>query len=316
MSWFKVDDTFPLNPKVLACPLEALGLWVTAGAWCAQQLTDGYVPKAVLPMLRSNEANASILLQAGLWERVEGGYQFHDWNEYQPSSSAVRERRKQTSAKRSEAGRKGGMKSGVTRRNKASEARSKREANGEANASILLQANAKQTSKQNEAPSRPDLYITPSLRSGVQGGDDSDEPHLPDVVADAPTAPETVAANTAAKGTRLPDGWGPSRTPANLAVEDGHSPEWLTGQLDRFRDYWAGVAGQRGRKRDWDATWRNWLRRSAETPSRPQGRPATGLTDDEWQDAYSRAAARDAASVDDASRSNARQSLPMLPRSA
>jgi hypothetical protein len=30
-----------------------------------------------------------------------------------------------------------------------------------------------------------------------------------------------------------------------------------------FKDYWIGVAGQRGYKLDWDATWRNWCRKQA-----------------------------------------------------
>jgi hypothetical protein len=30
--------------------------------------------------------------------------------------------------------------------------------------------------------------------------------------------------------------------------------------FSEFRDYWIAVAGQRGVKLDWDATWRNWVR--------------------------------------------------------
>jgi hypothetical protein len=29
---------------------------------------------------------------------------------------------------------------------------------------------------------------------------------------------------------------------------------------DGFRDYWIAAAGAKGRKADWDATWRNWIR--------------------------------------------------------
>lgn len=257
--WFKVDDAFPFNPKVVACPLEALGLWVSAGAWCAQQLTDGYVPRSVLPMLRGSEAIASSLVQAGLWFCFDDGYKFHDWDEYQPSSLAARERRKQTSAKRAEAGRKGGVKSGLTRRNKTEKARSKREAI----ASDLLEANSKQAAKQNEAPSRPVPSIDNPLTSfgGAGGG-------VPDVagshvVADAPTAPAEAEPKRKITGTRLPDGWFPSRTDANLRTEreSGLNDRELQDALDNFRDYWAAQPGQRGRKADWDATWRNWVRR-------------------------------------------------------
>jgi hypothetical protein len=29
---------------------------------------------------------------------------------------------------------------------------------------------------------------------------------------------------------------------------------------DSFRDYWIAQPGAKGRKVDWDATWRNWIR--------------------------------------------------------
>lgn len=269
--WFKVDDAFPFNPKVVACPLEALGLWVSAGAWCAQQLTDGYVPRSVLPMLRGSEAIASSLVQAGLWFCFDDGYKFHDWDEYQPSSSTARERRKQTSAKRAEAGRKGGVKSGLTRRDKTEKARSKREAI----ASDLLEANPKQAAKQNEAPSRPVPSIDNPLTSfGGAGGGDGDAARVDrtpaTVVADAPTQTTKAEPKRTTTSTRLPDGWFPSRTPGNESTEAGHDQAWLQRELDRFRDYWAAQPGQRGRKANWDATWRNWVRKADEmSPSDP-----------------------------------------------
>lgn len=36
----------------------------------------------------------------------------------------------------------------------------------------------------------------------------------------------------------------------------------LESELNVFRDYWIAQPGQKGVKRDWDATWRNWVRRS------------------------------------------------------
>lgn len=31
-------------------------------------------------------------------------------------------------------------------------------------------------------------------------------------------------------------------------------------EAERFRDYWHAKAGKDGRKLDWQATWRNWVR--------------------------------------------------------
>lgn len=41
----------------------------------------------------------------------------------------------------------------------------------------------------------------------------------------------------------------------------GLSLAQVTGWFDEFHDYWVGVPGQRGRKLDWLATWRNHVRR-------------------------------------------------------
>jgi hypothetical protein len=63
-----------------------------------------------------------------------------------------------------------------------------------------------------------------------------------------------------ARGTRLSPDWMPSEH-----LEETH-------ELEKFRDYWIAQPGQRGVKTDWDATWRNWVRRAAErTPARPSG---------------------------------------------
>lgn len=54
---------------------------------------------------------------------------------------------------------------------------------------------------------------------------------------------------SSSRGTRLPLDWKPK-------PEDGLDDL----ELAKFRDYWTAVSGQKGVKRDWDATWRNWLR--------------------------------------------------------
>lgn len=93
MTWFVIDDTFAFHPKVVAAG-NAITLWVRAGAWCAQQLTDGHVPAYMIPSLGSKR-DAGKLVEVGLWERVEGGYVFHDWADYQQSRAEVERKRRQ-----------------------------------------------------------------------------------------------------------------------------------------------------------------------------------------------------------------------------
>lgn len=136
------------------------------------------------------------------------------------------------------------------------------------------------------APS-PATATSPSERGALASGNLPALVDEPASVADAPPPSK--------RGKRLPDGWNPARSDANLAAEEGRSPAWLSNELASFRDHWAAQPGQKGVKLDWDATWRNWLRKAdkfapANQNLTPRGRP----TDAAWDAAMARAAARDA----------------------
>lgn len=86
--WFKVDDGFAVHPKALKAGNAACGLWVRAGSWSMQQLTDGFIPDHVLPTLGAVK-EAQRLVDAGLWERGVSGYMFHEWDHRQPSREQI-----------------------------------------------------------------------------------------------------------------------------------------------------------------------------------------------------------------------------------
>lgn len=106
MSWFKVDDQLAFHAKVIAAGNEALGLWVRAASWSCSQGTDGFIPNEIVNAIASQEF-ANRLLLAKLWSRVDDGYQFHDWADFQPSAAAEREKRAELRKVRSVAGKKG-----------------------------------------------------------------------------------------------------------------------------------------------------------------------------------------------------------------
>lgn len=89
MPWFRVDDGFHGHPKVADLSLEAVGLWALAGSWCAQYLTDGFVSERTLRRLGGSAELGGELASAGLWDLNEGGWQFKDWTDYQPSKAEV-----------------------------------------------------------------------------------------------------------------------------------------------------------------------------------------------------------------------------------
>lgn len=94
MPWFRVDDSFWSHPKVVQAGNAAIGLWVRCGSYCAQHLTDGFVPAWLVKQFGS-PAQVRKLVDAGLWEPVDNpcGYLMHDWPEYQPTKQTVLIRR-------------------------------------------------------------------------------------------------------------------------------------------------------------------------------------------------------------------------------
>jgi hypothetical protein len=88
MPWFKVDDNLAFHHKVVAAGNPAIGMWVRAGALCAQQLTDGFIPEHMIGAI-GTKAQAEKLVSVGLWDLAQGGYRFHEWSERQPSKASV-----------------------------------------------------------------------------------------------------------------------------------------------------------------------------------------------------------------------------------
>lgn len=107
--WFKVDDGLSTSKAVLKIPRRyrapAMGLWVLAGAWCAREETDGFVPEYVLEELSGTDAMARQLVSAGLWEVSErpsdgssrvsttSGWEFRKWASYQPTKAQLEKNR-------------------------------------------------------------------------------------------------------------------------------------------------------------------------------------------------------------------------------
>lgn len=110
MGWAKVDDKLHSHPKVARASCEAMGLWVLALSWTRDYRTDGFVPAGQVARLGAKKAYARSLIDAGLWTEVDGGYQFHDFTEWNPSSEEQESREGEVSEKRREAGKRGAAK--------------------------------------------------------------------------------------------------------------------------------------------------------------------------------------------------------------
>lgn len=140
MTWFKVDDKLHDHRKARAAGKGAMGVWVLAGSWSADNLTDGFIPPSILTRF-GTKRDAERLVSVGLWHVAEQygetGWRFHEWDERQPTRAQKMAER----LVRAEAGKAGGLASG----------RSRRQANPKQDASPRL-----------EPPSRPDPSLHPS----------------------------------------------------------------------------------------------------------------------------------------------------------
>jgi hypothetical protein len=145
MSWLKLDDQFPDHPKVAALSDAAFRCHVRGMAYCAEHLTDGFMPRrkaeeiagACLPELIAKPRNG-----APLWALSGGEYEIHDYLVYNPT----RDEAERLRAERSAAGKLGGMRSAEARR------KANATASATANRKQTVKQTPKQTVKQNSNP--------------------------------------------------------------------------------------------------------------------------------------------------------------------
>ncbi|GHF76874.1 hypothetical protein ACFFSH_40095 [Streptomyces filamentosus] len=178
-TYIRVHDGLPDHPKIIAAGGEAGWLYICGLSYCSRQLTDGVIPKGLVPRLTdssNSEALASALLRVGLWHGFDhdcprcppapaDSYVVHDYVVHQRSHSEV----KALSEKRAAAGRKGGRRSGEVRR-----AASAAEANGEASAS----AKPKQPRSKTEADTEAEAEV---VKRTTRTPSESSEPLRHDV---------------------------------------------------------------------------------------------------------------------------------------
>lgn len=75
---------------------------------------------------------------------------------------------------------------------------------------------------------------------------------------------------TTDRGSRLPDDF--DATPDMIAWAREHTPLVGTKETAGFVDYWRAQPGAKGRKTDWTATWRNWMRKAQTDAESRRGR--------------------------------------------
>jgi hypothetical protein len=253
MPHFFVDDGFSDSKEVLAIParhrLAAVGLWTLCGSWSASKLQNGFVSDEALKRFGARPTIINALCQItgpdgddwSLWMRVSGGIRFTNWAKWQRTREQVEAyRAAQAEKKRRQ---RNGTKPPATSDDRDV---SPGDIKGD-------NETCPQGTPQTPIPIPKPVPKEPSVTSvGGCGGK-----------AVAQSAP-------VARGTRLPDNWMPDHDVID-AMRQQFPHVDLKAVHDEFADYWRAVPGAKGRKTDWNATWRNRVR---EVAGRQQGRAA------------------------------------------
>lgn len=94
--------------------------------------------------------------------------------------------------------------------------------------------------------------------------EETEEPNGSSVRGRVSTHP---APKTSKRGTRITEDWQPSEALKAWTRENAPAAA-NPREVAKFVDYWLSVSGSHGVKMSWDATWRNWARRTQENADR------------------------------------------------
>jgi hypothetical protein len=122
MTWVKLDDRFPEHPKVAQVGAVTAWLHVCGIAYCNRNLTDGRIPRGIVPALTAlqgigfwtgnewEEADpfelAESLVEENLWEHDGGDFRIHDYDQYQPARADVLAEKKARDGRRISGGKR------------------------------------------------------------------------------------------------------------------------------------------------------------------------------------------------------------------
>jgi hypothetical protein len=107
MPWARLDDRINNDAKLLALTDAAHRMWTCGLAYCSFNLTDGFIPEHAIhafgvraqskAKVAAELCTPSVEGKKALWSKVDGGYRFNDyldWNDSREKVLAEREKAK------------------------------------------------------------------------------------------------------------------------------------------------------------------------------------------------------------------------------
>jgi len=98
LPWVRLDTQFAQNPKILYLiedkKYRAAFAYITGLTYAGAQGTDGFLPNACLSCIHASKADATALVEVGLWLETVGGWEINSWAEHQQSNEETQLRKK------------------------------------------------------------------------------------------------------------------------------------------------------------------------------------------------------------------------------
>jgi len=85
----RLDTGWCVNPKVWALPWQGIALHAWSISYCDMARSSGFIPTGVIPGKRGSGLGVKALVDAGMWLPVDGGYQLHDYTEYNRTRAQI-----------------------------------------------------------------------------------------------------------------------------------------------------------------------------------------------------------------------------------
>ena len=267
--WVKIDDKFPQHPKIASAGPLAIAMQVAGLCYCNRELTDGFIPRSIARTLLdwqieredgrlftiavtcgmmgddlSSQWVIDLLCETGMWEEVIGGYQIHDYLDYQPSREQV-----------------------LAERDQAKERMQRVRETRRANKGSDVPSNAKRSSGEVRA-NNGRSSTTPVTRSPS-----------PVVLAEQVNPPLVPPkGKTTKRKSQIPDSFPVTDEMYAYGQKQGMDAARVDEETERFTLY------HRSRGSlflDWSAAWQGWIRRAPEfqrnvTPFNGNGRQSAG----------------------------------------
>lgn len=97
LSWVRVQAAIGRNHKVLALLPQrggdrALNVFIFGLGYCAEQGNAGFIPEGALGLIHGTAKAAHQLVEVGMWEQRQGGWDVHDYADFQPTDEAAQAR--------------------------------------------------------------------------------------------------------------------------------------------------------------------------------------------------------------------------------